>query len=273
MVQSVVSFPHGGHVDPAPAPVALPGGLVIAPARYLWGGLSWDCSAEAAYRFWQPGIDRTMRITWGGDIDKLMRSLAWITAIGSDDEALTPAQITDRALWSKPRLMCDNTCEWALSICASLGITARIVRALTASEPTNYYDGHVMLEVQIAGQWKLYDLAAGLTFNVGGGSAREVVPLPVGAIVEVAQKSLSIEHVASSVFDALSWVENTLATPSAREAEWRRILQIVGIDRPNGETWWRITPEVSSRQTWLLSLSPSYRAKTPAEFDAAFYAA
>lgn len=268
---SVVRFPSIDCVEGSATPIPLPPTLIIAPGRYLWGSKSWDCTREGAYRFWQPGTDRTMRIVWAGDIDQLMRSLAWITAIGGADEALTPAQVTDRALWSKPRLMCGRTSEWALSICAGLGITARIARALTADQPTNYYDGHVMLEVMIAGRWKLYDLAGGMTFNVGDGSAREVLPLPEGAICELATKAVAVEHVASSVFDALSWVENTISTPETREAEWRRVLQIVGIDRPNGETWWRITPDVASRQAWLLSLSPSYRAKTPAEFDAAFY--
>lgn len=270
-VLSVVRFPTIESVESTATPVALPGGLVIPPGRYLWGGQSWDCTQEGAYRFWQPGTDRTMRIVWAGDIDRLMQSLAWITAIGTADESLTPAQITDRAMWSKPRIMCANTCRWAISICASLNITARIVRALTAEEPTNYYDGHVMLEVLIGGQWKLYDLAGGMVFDVGNGSARDALPLPACAIRDLTTKAVSVEHIASSVFDALSWVENTISTPEKREAEWRRVLQIVGIDRPNGETWWRITPEVAGRQSWVLAMSSLYRAKTPAEFDAAFY--
>lgn len=268
---SVVRFPTIESVEGSATPVALPGGLIIPPGRYLWGGKSWDCTQEGAYRFWQPGTDRAMRIVWAGGIDRLMQSLAWITAIGTADDGLTPVQVTERALWSKPRMMCGRTCEWALSICASLGVTARLARALTADPPSNYYDGHVMLEVLIDGQWKLYDLAGGMTFDAGDGSARDVIPLPEGAICELTAKAVSVEHIASSVFDALSWVENTISTPETREAEWRRVLQIAGIDRPNGETWWRITPEVAHRQAWLLSLSPAYRAKTPAEFDAAFY--
>lgn len=269
MTDIVRFFPGAESVAIGMSGAALPSGLVIPPGTYVWQGKAYDCSREGAYRFWSPGLDRAIRIVWAGDVERLVWSLAWITAIGVADEGVPLAQITANARWSSPRLLCSTTANWVKYVCDSLGVQSRVVRALTAGPPSGYFDGHVMVECTVGGSRRLFDPAAGRAF--GGLSLKDALPLGASVMADFAPKQVSPDFNASSLFEADSWYDCTLGSPERMESEWRRVLQIAGIDHPSGEVWWRMTPEVASRAPWILSQSGSYRCKTPADWDAAFY--
>lgn len=268
----VRAFPGSSPVASAPIPAPLPATLIIPPGVYNYGGLAWDCRAERAYSLWQPGIDRAYRIVWSSDIPALMASLSWITAIGMADNAVPVATLTTTARYFKPRLLCGQTVAWARSICAGLGIASRVVRALTASEPNNYYDGHVMMEVKIDGAWRLFDLASGRDFPVGNSSARDVLPLRFTSDMRrISEKSIAVEQIASSLFDPLVWQEMTLSNADDSNAEWLRVLQIPGVDRANGDTAFWLPPGTEGRAAWLQSLSPAFKIITRDAWLAEFY--
>lgn len=269
MADIVRFFPGASSVLGAATGTSFPAGFVIPPGAYNWQGKVYDCTREGAYRFWSPGTDRTIRIVWSSDVEMLIRSLAWATAIGVADEGVALAQITQNARWSRPRLLCSKTASWVKYVCDSLGVPCRIVRALTAATPSGFFDGHVMVECIVGGVRRLFDPAAGWSFP--GLSLRDAIPLAPGVLVALAPKRVSPDFNASSLFEPDSWYDCTLGSPADAESEWQRVLQIAGIDHPNGEIWWRMTPEVASRSEWVQSLSPIYRCKTPAEWDAAFY--
>jgi hypothetical protein len=265
------SFPGALPVNSGTNPAPLPAGLVIPPGIYTYGSVAWDCRSERTYCIWQPTIDRTYRIIWASDIPALMASMAWITAIGSGDNTVSTATITNNARWFKPRLLCGQTVTWARAICTSLGLQTRVVRGLTAELPNGYFDGHIMIEVKISGVWRLFDLAGGHDFTAGDGSARDTLPLVTGQRRVITKKSVAVEQIASSLFDPLVWQEMTLSNPNDIEAEWMRVLKIPGIDRTNGETVFWLPPGTESRSAWVQSLSPLFKIATREAWLAEFY--
>ena len=262
-------------VAPSPAAVALPAGLVVAPGTYTFNGENFNCQAEGLYRFWQPMGATRNAIVYQSDVNALMSALSWLSVNGRADESLTVSQKTNQASTSKLRMLCGKTSEWAVSLCTSLGIQSRIVRCLTSSTPTNYYDGHVMVEVKIGGQWKLFDLSNNNTYTATDGEAlRHVVPLlPATQINKLSSDSTySIEPWASGAFDVTAWIENTMQTPDAYRAELERVFDIPGIDHTDSLTYFYLPTGMESRQSWLLSLSTAYRVIPKADWLTMFYA-
>lgn len=262
-------------VSPTPSAVALPAGLVIAPGTYTFNGENFNCAAEGLYRFWTPMGATRHAIVYQSDVGALMSALAWLTVNGRADEALTLSAKTNLAVNSKLRMLCGKTAEWTLSLCSSLGIQARQVRSLTGETPTNYYDGHVMVEAKVGGQWKLYDLSNNFTYTAGTGSAlRDVLPLvPATVTNAIAADGYSIEPWSSGAFDVTAWIENTMQNPAAYRAELERVLQIPGIDHSDGLTYFYLPAGMESRQAWVLGLQASFRVITKSAWEAMFYPA
>lgn len=257
-------------VGALPSGAPLPAGLVIAPGYYTHGGITNDCTQEGLYRFWTPMVSTLHRIVYAADVQALMSGLAWLTVHGRADEALSVSARTTAALNYKLRLLCGKTVEWANAICASLGLQSRICHAVTASTPSNYYDGHVLLEVNVGGVWKLFDIANDCFF--GGLPLKDVVPLTAS----ISNPPLAVEAVAQeqflgAVLDVTSWRELTMHSPEQRRAEMERVLQIPGITHTDGLTYFYMPSGSESRQAWLLSLDPSYRVLMQSAWLTQFY--
>lgn len=218
---------------------ALPGGFVIAPGHYVWGGQAYDCTAEGYYVFWNPnGGPSARRIVYNGDKPTLMSSLALATSIGSQDDGLTTAQITNAAVNRRPQILCGYTAIWAKAICDSLGgigmppVTSRIVYGLSDQTPTGYFDGHQMLEVTVGSTRQLYDVAAGADF--GGLAAKDVFPLQ-SPVTRRVRKMFATAALVPGLYDCDAWDCLTLNTDADFESEFIRVLQIPGIQWADGK--------------------------------------
>jgi hypothetical protein len=266
----VDDFPVSG----VPSASPLPGGLVIAPGVYTFNGQNYDCTAEGLYKFWTPMTASQNRIVYQSNIDVLMSSISWLCVNGRADEALTISQKTNAATNSKLRMLCGKTVEWARALCSSLGVQARTARTLTASTPTNYYDGHVMIEVFVSGKWKLFDLANGNTYEntTGGSSLLDVVPFkPEILLKRIDDDGYAIEPYVASSFDSTSWIELTMRTPAQIRAELERVLQIPGIDHTDNLTYFYLPPGMESAAAYVTGLSTAYRIITKSAWIALFY--
>ena len=266
--------PSDFQVSPVASAVSLPAGLVVAPGVYAFGGQNYDCMLEGLYRFWTPMGATQNRIVYQNDVNALMSALAWLHVNGRADEALTTAQKTNAAVNSKLRMLCGKTIEWVKAICDSLGIQCRVARCLTAQTPTNYYDGHVMIEVKVGGAWKLFDIANGSTYEASDGGVRLCDTLPL--ISAVSSHSIdgdghSVEPWVSGAFDVTAWIENTMRTPEQKRAELERVLQIPGIDHSDGLTYFYLPAGMESASSYVTGLSATYRVVSKAAWDSMFY--
>lgn len=257
-------------VQVVPPVSALPAGLVIPPGSYTVNGVTYDCSQEGLYRFWEPLSSTQHRIVYSSDVDALMSAMAWLTVNGRSDEPLSLSALTNAALNYHLRLLCGKTIEWARAICASLGLQTRMCRALTAGAPNNYFDGHVMLEVKVGGVWRLYDIANDCTYGASI-PLKDAVPLVAATVMnELADDVYAAETFTGAVLDVPSWRLNTMRG-SGRRSEIERVLQIPGIDHTDGLTYFYMPAGTESRQAWVLGLSANYRVITQAAWTAQFY--
>jgi len=265
-------FPGSIEVPTVSAAIPLPGSLVIPPGVYTYGGETLNMTVEGAYNLWNVAVDRQNKIVYGSDIATLVTSLSWLTAIGTDDDGRTVADNINNATYFKPHLLCTPTVKLVREILTQQGVTSRIVHCLTGETPTNYYDGHVMIEVMIDGLWVLFDPASGHDFF--GNSLHPAVPLLPGVLTRTTPKSIAPERIASSGFDPEVWVESTLTAPGDHESEWMRVLQIPGIERPDqpGHVDFYVSPEFADRAAWVDGLAPEYHVMTDeAAWIAAYY--
>jgi hypothetical protein len=250
------------------SPLAMPAGLVIAPGVYTLNGVNYNCVEEGLYRFWNPLGTTTQKIVYQSNIPALMSALAWICVNGKLDEALTVTQKTNQALTSKLRMLCGKTVEWAKAICDSLSIQCRTVNSLTAATPTNYYDGHVMLEVKVAGQWVLYDLPNDFCYN--NLPLKDALPLqPSTVAIALADDGYSVEP--SAAFDVTAWQEMTMRTPAQKRAEIERVLQIPGVTDPDGKTYFYMPSGLPDRTAWITGLSANYFVLSQSAWLAKYY--
>jgi hypothetical protein len=172
--------------------------LVVPPGTQGYSG-------EGSFTCTDPGLHILFRMSggtydggqrlvwnaaWNTDVEKvcdLISGICWLGCVGRDDEPPPPPPpINYSALSTKARerplaMRCGDAAAWAQSILAdpAVGLTnSRIVNALTAETLNNYDDGHIMLEVFIAGQWVHFDILNDCTFMDAAGhrlSWRDVI--------------------------------------------------------------------------------------------------
>lgn len=270
-------FGEGINQVPMQSPaVPLPSSFVLDPGVYLYNGVQYDCSDQGFYRFWHPMDDTQNRIVWAGDVEALMSGLSWLSVNGRADETLSLAAKTNTARTSKLRMLCGKTCEWVKYICdsANIAIPTRIVRTLTAGAPNNYYDGHVMIEAQIDGQWHVYDIANNQSYEASDGlrAAKDIFPLDASVTRHrLARDGYAIEPFTSGTFDVTAWQENTMLDEDSFNSEVERVLQIPGIDDPDGNTYFYLPAGMEGSASYVTGLSSTFRLLPEAEWMTRFY--
>lgn len=263
--------------------------LVFPPGFYSHNGLVYDLTRPGHYVFFNPMVNTTRMTVAAGDPVALLSAAAWLTSFGDNDERLGGESVaafvtrmSTKARTSKLRLLCGNTIELTIgALLAGSGVPHRTVRFLTMETPNNHVDGHIAVEVAIAGQWVLADVSLNTMFRDAAGarlSARDSVAALAsdGFSYELlAADGYAIETAGAYGFDATGYAETMLLTDADRRAWHRRIFQAVGIDRLDGDgvtrTYWKLPAGSGSRKAWVEGLSPLWRVIPAAEWDAAFY--
>jgi len=260
----------------------LGGALIMSPGRYAYNGIVYDMTEEGFYSFFNAGYlgvyDGGPKIValGGGtcNVERLMAAMAWCTRYGREDEGYTPAQLTANVIRLRTAaLRCEPTIDWALSICATLGVTARKVRFITAQTPNGVDDGHVALEAKIAGVWKLFDIAGDVCFRSNSNL------LSMNEVAAAGVANVTTERMAPTESGPTGWSGTALQTEQyfnqvfrfGADAWRQRIFQCIGIDH-QGEVWWKLPPgSPPALTTYVLGLQSNYRVKDAATWDAAFY--
>lgn len=270
------SFPVSVSATPVtPASLPVSGSFLMPPGNYHLGSIGPHACFEEGYYRWWIGSVSAVRIIYAGNIHKLMSSLAWSRVDGRGDESLNNSDMTYKATASKLSILCGRTATWVKSILDSQGIQNRIVNCLTAGTPTGHYDGHVMNEVKIDGQWVLFDLPDKCTFN--NMSLRDALPvLPTTPRTKIAAGSYYAAE-PSVGFEVLAWHENTKLTVADQDAEIERVLQIPGVLHTDNHYYFYIPDGITDTpalRAWIVALpgvNANYHVLEKAAWNLMFY--
>lgn len=263
--------------------------IIAQPGVYAYNDENFDLSQPGLYRFFNPMTDTTNRVVYGGDVMALLSAAAWWAAHGVSDNR-TPGEsvanyivrMSARARTSKIRVQCTDLHLWAgKALLEPHGIQHRTTRFLTMGttpDHLNGYDeGHVCFEVMIDGEWVLVDLTGDRLFHDEQGTrlnardATAAIAADTWQPKMIALDGYAEEPAKTGRFDATSWAESFFLTPEDQRAWYSRIFQAVGIDRPNGETWWLLPDGAEERMAWVEGLSPLWKVKDAAAWNTTFY--
>lgn len=178
-VQALTASPLAA--TPLPSTLVCPKGI-YSHAGY--GGFAWDMRLPGLYaliRWPQFATDlgyANYRVVTGDPLE-ICSATAYLCAHGTADQklfALPPdwttilAQAGSRGL----ALLCESTCDLTLRLLSlggySEGTHYRKVRMVTSGTPNNLDDGHVAVELKLAGGgWQMIDVTFDRTFDDGAG--------------------------------------------------------------------------------------------------------
>ncbi len=256
---------------------AWPGTLVASPRTFQYNSITYNLNQEGIYKFSVPIQNTTNMIIYDGDVLKLMESLSYFLVPGQDNEGWTNAQLNTRALTSRIHVMCSSSVVWSGSWLSTLGIPWRMVRVIRSDTPNNFYDGHVIMEVKINNQWKLFDPSIGFKFVDGCGNLlalKDVCPMQSTTpfqYLHALKDILPSEQLFNGVYHHSSTVDMFLAN-DAMLKEWQmQIMQIPGIVHTDGKTYFYMPSGTEGRQSWLQGLSTSYVVVSHATWLEMFY--
>lgn len=297
MTQFAGRFTRSGATDilTVGSPQALPGPLTISQGVYTIGSDSYDCrNFQGLLRVMLASGQAVNRIVYKDDLYALLSGFAWLHVHGYSDEPVAgenwdTSWITRMGTLAKSqslRLRCGHISRFVSWFLQYLGFQVRTVRWLTMVDPAGQPwqgidEGHISIEVFYNGAWRNFDPDLHIFFTDCAGNHLNAKGVPAAvASGDFKMESLSrnaaytIEPAQSGVYNLTPWSELAFVRDSEPIGEsWiKRTCQAVGIDRPNGESWFLLPPGSDSRKAWVESLSPLFKVKTETEFDAAFYA-
>lgn len=273
-VTSTDVTPITGVLNGPPGP--WPGALIASPRLFQYNNITYNLQDEGLYKFSVPAQNTTNMIIYNGDVIKLLESLTYLVVPGQDDVAKSIAAINSRSLSSRVHLLCEPTAQWVRSLLNSLGISNRIVRMLRKDTPNGFYDGHVVNEVKVNGVWTLFDLCIGLKFTDGLNllGLKDTAPILTNSTMQKMHSFkdyLASEQCYNNVYHHSSTADMFLASETMM-LDWQRdIMQIPGIDYTDGLTYFYIPDSCVGRESWLLSLSTSYRIVNKTTWLSMFY--
>jgi len=226
-----------------------PGTLIASPFIYQHNGINYDLNQEGIYKFSVPIQNTTNMIIYSSDVHQLIASLSYMIVPGQTDTNKTLAQITSKSLSSRVNVLCTVASLWTASQLATKSISTRLVRCLRAGAPNNFYDGHVMLEIYIAGAWKLYDTNLGFYFNA---SAKDTMPVTsVNQFLSLHDFKMNYpaEPMFNNQYCHASTIDMFLADDSMLKVWQKDLMQIPGIVHTDGKTYFYMPSGTESRQS------------------------
>lgn len=266
---------------------AIPETLLLSPGSYEFDGAAYDCTAPGFYRFWSPMKASVVRAV-PGTVRDTASAAAWWSMHGLRDlqkpgEAMPEflARVDDVARSGKVAMTCGNLHTWAVaSIFKPAGIETRTVRYLTmgtSPEDLNGYDeGHICLEAKWNGRWVLIDLTGKRMFKQAGTylNASDAVPAIASGSWEddiLAPAAYEPNVVVPGKFDMSAWMEANFLNVKDQRAWYQRLFQAVGIDAPDGRTYWKVPPGKADRADWIKSLSTVWDVLPDDDWNQRFY--
>lgn len=261
---------------------AFPIGFLINPGLYAYNGLNFDITAEGLYTIMSWGLtgapyaNSGYSLAYSSNVLELMRGIMFQTIYGRNDEAMSVSAALNQIRIRKLGMRCGPTdANVVAPILAAKGVPHRTVHLLTAEPSNGFDDGHVACEVQIGGQWKFFDVPTKIRVEHCGAvqNIYQIIKAGLANLTSVTMSPASSypETWSGTLFPTgVEFDQQWLFDADAKA--WRnRIYQLPGIDAADGLTYFYMPEGTESRQSWLLSLSPSYRVLSEPDWVAKFY--
>lgn len=233
--QSEVPVVSGGSTLPM-------GSAFMSSGIYVVNGISYDCTRQGLYRWWNPAgyfINRVV-FTLGTSFDlcAVISAISWNHVHGTGTEQgldSTSLQLMSNAgrtvKWSSRCGYIATMCAWLMP---QLGITARVRNISTLGPKNGYDDGHVVFETLCGTDWYMWDITNGCYFQDSNGKHMGVTdfiscianngPMPTRVRLDY---DFKYNHDYAGNLDLGLYWSWMLQTPAQLEAWYRRIFQSI----------------------------------------------
>lgn len=211
-----------------------------------------------------------------------LAALCALVQYGHEDGHLTIAQLKNLMRSQRVRLQCGNTADLIISYLADRGFAARRVHILTGQTPNNLDDGHVAIEVYIAGKWRFVDVAGDCYYTDGSGNHLSLYDIVVAGVANCTKVRLAPTEfsagrydapvpqgggITKCFFNARPYCDINLSDDAAYDAWANRVWQIPGVWVPaDGKVYFYTPAAHASRASWVASLSPAYQVVSEATY-------
>lgn len=228
------------------APVVASGGTTmptgsayLATGVWTYGGKTYDMSREGLYRIPYGAGGTFNRIVYGATLDlyTLLSAIGWNHVHGTDDNHTGYQSISNAGMTRMWRSQCGfiaGMCAWLIPQFNSGAIQARTRNVETLGTKNGYDDGHIILETQHGGVWRMWDMTNGCYFRDALGvhmsTAAFVAQIAGGGtfpekVILTPDKRVNSQSV--GVLDLRAYCDVHLRTEAQKEAWYRRIFQRV----------------------------------------------
>lgn len=250
---------------------ALPKEFFIKPGQYLFYGCSYEMRTPGIYFLFDPiTFKTTRRAVKSHDPLEMASMLSWVTVHGGGDNNKSYTQLNTAAKNRFISLTCGAIAQWITYTLNHFGMTVRIVRFLTMNSPNNFSDGHVAVELKINDVWTLIDADLGRYYQYSDGknlSAYEFVQAAPAWKFKIKQLKNLFSIDSSSKqnhlkqFDYATIIWTYLGTDEMRKEWTQSVSQAVGIEAPDGYTYWLLPEKAKERKSWVENLSPLWKVE------------
>lgn len=227
--------------------LALPmpfGSMYMFSGFYELGGQAWDCTTPGLYRF-KIEAERffRMRIVLGvegsPDLYGIVSGMCWNHVHGAEDETNNWQLLSNKGRYQRWRLRCGVIAGLAAWLLPQVGFVTRVVNVSTVEAKNGYDDGHLVLEVLHAGQWRMFDMTNGCYWLDAGGNHLRTAqfiahiagggPMPQKVCLDGndARWQASPIGVIGGSLDLGLYGEMVIGSPDQQESWLRRIFQSI----------------------------------------------
>jgi hypothetical protein len=202
----------------------------LVPGTYAWAGQAYPCYDPGLYHFFNPATQQHhIRPLWLGSVDQFIRAMAWMFSHGTQDNALTPAQMLDVAKQRVVQAQCGHIAACMKYLIPQCGVPATDVRVinLTSLDPASLPGdtGHVIFEERSSGSWHAWDFSGGGYFADAGGNHLSVAQVIAAGAANCTWVSLRDLPAYAPGSPVASYCDLFWRLPEQRQAWRERIYQ------------------------------------------------
>lgn len=144
--------------------------LIVSPGVYQINGANYEFKREGLYRIMRPGHFNRQVIVYQSDFFSLMSATAWIVTHGTRDNKLPFSNWYQKACTEKVVVTCSRASSMMHELFKRVNVESRKVQCFTTRNKTQFFIGHVMLEVMhpTLKTWFLVDIDNNRYFTKDG---------------------------------------------------------------------------------------------------------
>lgn len=205
---------------------------------YTYKGVSYDCTKEGLYRFFDESngtcFNTIVGVDWAGgtDIYKFMSAISNNHLHGTNDNTTYYQGVSNNMRYRKMRSQCGyiaGFCNWILP---QIGFTSRVVDVDTLGTLNGWDDGHIIVETQHGSDWRMWDITNGCYFRDANGDHMSTAGFISqiangGAFPTKVSIDMDTKYNSDSIYgiDLQIYGELFHATPAQSEVWYRHVFQ------------------------------------------------